>query len=127
MKLRIGNKRYDTETARLVGGWSNDRPTSDFRYRTEELYLKHTGEFFLYGEGGAATMFADVCDDDSTCFGWCITPVSRAKSRIWARHHLSEEEYVSIFGEKARASYGKREYECYMPEEVWFMRSALLT
>ena len=120
MKIRINNKRYDTEAARLMGRWSNDRSTSDFRYRTEELYLKRTGEFVLYGEGGAATMFADVCDDDSTCFGWYIAPVSYGKARIWARHHLSEEEYVSIFGEKARASYGKREYEYYMPEEVWF-------
>lgn len=127
MKTRMNGKTYNTDTARRVGRWSNDLPTGDFKHRTEELYLKRTGEFFLYGEGGAATMFADVCDDDSTCFGWCITPVSRAKARIWARHHLSEEEYVSIFGEKARASYGKREHECYMPEEVWFMRSALLT
>lgn len=120
MKAKISGKTYNTETARCVGAWCNNRSTSDFYYRSEELFLKRTGEFFLYGEGGAATMFADVCDDDSTCFGQYIHPVSRGKARIWARHHLSEEEYVSIFGEAARASYEKREYEDYMAEEIWF-------
>lgn len=120
MKEIINGKTYNTETARRMGTWFNNRSTSDFHYRLEELYLKRTGEFFLYGEGGAATMFADVCDDDSTCFGCYIHPVSRGKARIWARHHLSEDEYVAIFGEKARASYEKREYEYYMPEEIWF-------
>lgn len=120
MKARINNKRYDTKTARRVGRWSNDLPTSDFKYRTEELYLKRTGEFFLYGEGGAATIFADCNEDDSTSFGWYIHPVSRGKARIWARHRLSEDEYVAIFGDEAHASYQKRETEEYDSISIWF-------
>ena len=120
MKTRMNGKTYNTDTARRVGRWSNDLPTGDFKHRTEELYLKRTGEFFLYGEGGAATMFADCGEDDSTSFGRHIRPVSRGKARIWARHHLSEDEYVAIFGEEARASYQKRETEECDMLSIWF-------
>ncbi len=48
MKKIINGKRYDTETAKLIGsdGYSNP---SDFNYWSEDLYQKKTGEFFLYG------------------------------------------------------------------------------
>jgi len=54
MKKIINGKRYDTETAQLIGSASYSNRT-DFRFWSEELYRKKTGEFFLYGEGGPAS------------------------------------------------------------------------
>ena len=57
MKKVINGKRYDTDTATLMGSdsFSNSR---DFRHWIEELYRKNNGEYFLYGKGGAMTKYA---------------------------------------------------------------------
>ena len=55
MKKIINGRKYDTETAKEIGYWSNGYPCSDFNHCEETLYLKKTGEYFLYGEGGALT------------------------------------------------------------------------
>lgn len=62
MKKIINGRKYDTETAKEIGYWSNGYPCSDFNHCEETLYLKKTGEYFLYGEGGALTEYArSVC------------------------------------------------------------------
>ena len=53
MRKNIDRKMYDTETAELLASSSNGYGHGDFRYMEEQLYRKKTGEFFLYGEGGA--------------------------------------------------------------------------
>ena len=45
----INGKKYNTDTAKMVGDYDNNQPTNDFYYFAEELYRKKTGEFFLYG------------------------------------------------------------------------------
>lgn len=44
---------YNTESATTVAEWCNNLPRSEFDYCEETLYRKRTGEYFLYGEGGA--------------------------------------------------------------------------
>ena len=53
MKKIINHKMYNTETAERLASSSNGYGYDDFRYMEEQLYRKKTGEFFLYGEGGA--------------------------------------------------------------------------
>lgn len=56
MKKIINGKKYDTETAREVAckAWGY---YGDLNFVFETLYKKKTGEFFLYGEGGANTSY----------------------------------------------------------------------
>lgn len=80
MSKIINGKKYDTETAALVGEWNNGLYTNDIYYQSEDLYLKKTGEFFLYR--------------------WLnnYVPLSLAEAQDWAERHLTGEEYEKLFG-----------------------------
>lgn len=96
MKKYINNKQYNTETAKPVGRWDNGYPWNDFNHCREELFKKKTGEYFLYGQGGAFTAYRDY-DGDMTCSGEDITPFSYKQARQWAEEHLTSDEYESEF------------------------------
>lgn len=99
MKKIISGKIYDTETAELVGSWSNAGSWRDFSHIEEELYRKRTGEFFLHGEGGPMTQYARATGQNSWSGGERIMPTSFAEAREWAEKHLDGDEYEKIFGE----------------------------
>lgn len=98
MKKIINGKVYDTEKAECVGDWCNGYSTSDFNYCSETLYRKKTGEFFLYGEGGARTVYAQS-RGNMVCGGMKIIPLTYEKAQKWAEEKLDGEEYEKIFGE----------------------------
>lgn len=98
MKKIINNKLYDTDTARELGSWDNGRYGSDFGALSETLYRKKTGEFFLLGEGGAATKYAQAVGQNNWTGGARIMPLSYAEARDWAEEHLSADAYQDIFG-----------------------------
>ena len=97
MKKIINRKMYDTETAKCVGSFSYGS-CRDFDHYAEELYRKKTGEYFLYGEGGAASKYARGVDQNSTSGGWEITPLSEERAMDWAEKYLDADEYEAIFG-----------------------------
>jgi hypothetical protein len=98
MKKIIDGKRYDTETAKLVGSYDNGLPGNDLYYHKEELYQKRTGEFFMYGVGGAASSYSSW---DGNCRrpGERIIPLTFPEAQKWAEKHLEVEDYENIFGE----------------------------
>ena len=100
MKKIINGKKYDTETATKLGTYWNGYGTSDFHYLDEALYQKKTGEFFLFGDGGAMTKYAER-DGDGYSGGTKIIPVSEEEARDWAERHLSADKFEDIFGEVA--------------------------
>lgn len=97
MRQIINHKMYDTETAKYVGDYSNALGRGDFRYEKEELYLKKTGEFFLAGEGGPLTKYAE-----DTGFGmdsgYGIIPLDEDEARDWVEQHMSPSSYIELFG-----------------------------
>lgn len=97
MKKIINGKRYDTETAKLVGEASNSNRT-DFRYWSEELYQKITGEFFLYGVGGAASKYNRAVGQNEWTGGEEIRPLNLKEAQEWAEKYLDGDEYEEIFG-----------------------------
>ena len=99
MKKIIDGKKYDTETAREVGYWSNNRSYSDFSYCSETLYQKRTGEFFLFGDGGAMSRYAESCGQNEWTGGSHIEPLTYKAAQKWAEEHLDADEYEAIFGE----------------------------
>jgi hypothetical protein len=94
----VNNKRYNTETAKRLAAWDNGVLCNDFDYRAETLYRKKNLEYFIHGEGGAATEYAER-DGYNTMAGECIIPATEEQARAWAHEHLNGDDYDRIFGE----------------------------
>ncbi len=99
MKQIIKGKLYNTVTARQVGYYSNNRPNNDFSHVDEYLYLKKTGEYFIYGVGGQDSKYAVSQGQNSWSGGERIVPMTVQNVKEWAEKHLSAEEYEAEFGE----------------------------
>ena len=98
MKKIINGRKYDTETAKEIGYWSNGYPCSDFNHCEETLYLKKTGEYFLYGEGGALSNYSKIVFGGTTG-GSDIIPMNEDRAKIWAEKYLRCEAYEALFGD----------------------------
>ena len=94
----INGKKYSTQTAKELGYNCHGSP-SDFSYYREALYLKRTGEFFLHGQGNAASKYSVSVGNNSRCGGAEIVPMTIDEAKAWAESNLSAEEYEAIFGE----------------------------
>lgn len=97
MKKILNGKLYNTDTAKLIGGYSYGTPR-DFKYIAEDLYKKKTGEFFIAGEGGAMTEYFRQTGQNSYSGGEDIFPLTEKEAREWAEEHLTAEEYIEAFG-----------------------------
>lgn len=98
MKKIISNKVYDTDKAKFIGCDSYSHP-GDFNYWSESLYQKKTGEFFLYGEGGAATKYSVEISNNEWRGGAKIIPMSYDAAKAWTEEHLDADQYIETFGE----------------------------
>lgn len=98
MKKIINGRKYDTETAKEVGFYSNGYPHGDFNWCQQTLYRKRNGEYFLHGEGGALTIYAKNIQNGTTG-GSRIVPMSEDEAKEWTENYLSCDEYEKIFGE----------------------------
>ena len=97
MEKIINGKFYSTETAKAMGSYDNGLGIRDFNALEETLYRKKTGEFFLYGKGGANTQYAESMGNGRTS-GEDIIPLTEEGAREWAEAHLTVKEYIAIFG-----------------------------
>lgn len=97
MKKIIDGKVYDTDTARFIGKWSNGCYGGDYNYVYEELYCKRTGEYFLYGEGGAGTVYSEMVGSNSWSSGEDIELLTYNEAREWAEEHLTADDYLDEF------------------------------
>ena len=98
MKQIINGKLYNTDTAKEIGYYQYG-DGGDFNYLYEALYKKRTGEFFLYGCGGANTCYGVECGNRCRSGGEEIIPYSEAGARKWAEKYLSADTYIETFGE----------------------------
>jgi hypothetical protein len=58
MKQLIDRKLYDTDEAEQIAKYAPNTDRDDFRYVIETLYRTSDEEYFVHGEGGAATTYA---------------------------------------------------------------------
>ncbi len=99
MKKIINGKVYDTKTAQEMARYSTGGSWNDFRHYEETLYRKKTGEYFLFGEGGPMTQYAERVELNSWGSGSRIMPMTYQEATAWAEEHLDGDEYEEIFGE----------------------------
>jgi hypothetical protein len=98
MKKLIDGKRYNTETATLLGEGSGGGFANDFHYFSEGLYQTAKGAYFLAGRGNAASKYGKPCGDGSSrTSGDGIFPLSLADAYTWAEQHLSAEAVEDLF------------------------------
>ena len=97
MKKIINGKKYDTETAKEVAcnTWGY---YGDLNFVAETLYKKKTGEYFLYAEGGANTIYATQCGCNSWGSGWRITPLTENTAKKWGEENMDGDTYENVFG-----------------------------
>lgn len=99
MKKIINGKLYNTETAKVLGYWDNDLSIRDFNFCSEKLFLKKTGEYFLFGNGGANSKYSRSCGQNEWCGDSKIIPLTESEARDWSETHLNADEYIEIWGE----------------------------
>lgn len=97
MRKVIKGKLYDTETARPVTDWSQGF-VSDFGYVSETLYRKRTGEYFLHGEGGPMSKYAQSCGQNQWIGGESIVPLTYDEAKAWTESHADADIYEAEFG-----------------------------
>lgn len=98
MKKIIGGKMYNTDTATQIGGYTYLYP-GQLAYESQTLYQKSTGEYFLHGEGGAASQYARPTEDGNMTGGWDIEPMATEEAKHWAEEHLDADTYIATFGD----------------------------
>lgn len=93
----IANKVYDTDTAKALGNWQRGF-SSEKGYISETLYMKKTGEYFLHGEGGPRSRYAQRVAPNTWGYGERIIPISEEEAHSWAENHLTSASYDLVFG-----------------------------
>jgi len=98
MKKVIDGKMYNTETAQEIGTKSSDEGKNDFHYFDEALYKTPRGRFFLAGEGGAMTKYAQSCGGNAYCGGSGIIPLTETEALSWAESSdMDADEIAEMF------------------------------
>lgn len=97
MKKIISGKLYNTDTARQIGSWDSNI-TDRLYWVNETLYQKQRGEFFLHGEGGPGSKYAEPSGQGSWSSGEKIIPLSYDAAQEWAEEYLDANAYQAAFG-----------------------------
>lgn len=102
MKKIIEGKIYNTETAILLGEYSNGLSHSDARFLEEAVYVTKKGAYFLYGAGGVMTKYMERAGNTS----WgtsTITVLTKEEAYKWLEKHnkwqVIEERFSSYIEE----------------------------
>ena len=103
MKKIINGKLYDTETAKEIGHKTHGEGPRDFRYYSETMYRKRTGEYFLHGEGGPMSRYAVTVGQNQWSGGEKIIPLDYKAATEWAEENLDADDYQSEFGAVSEA------------------------
>lgn len=82
----INGKQYDTEKAEKIASFWNGCGTNDFKNVEENLYKTKKGAYFIAGEGGAMSKYAESLANGMWSEGSHITPVNKEKAAEWCEN-----------------------------------------
>lgn len=96
MKKIINGLRYDSDKAIEIGHYDNigreASSISDFRWWEATLYrTPRSGRYFLVGEGGAMSRFAQSAGQNSWRGGSDLIPMSKEEALEWSERYLDHE------------------------------------
>lgn len=84
-------RRYNTNTARLIGTHSSGLPTDNPHYYTVSLYRQKDGEYFMVGEGGPESQYGREGKDGGMLSGRRSFSVPEAEARKWMEKYGGKE------------------------------------
>ena len=114
----INGARYNTETAKELGSYSNTYNDRDLNYYAETLYLTKAGKYFLHGEGNAMSQYAECYGANSWGWGAKIIPMTEAEAQQWASEHLDADECDAIWGKEDEPKVGSTPITAILPEDL---------
>jgi hypothetical protein len=105
MKKIINGKRFDSHNAITIGHYDNighgASSMSDFHWWEATLYrTQRSGQYFLAGEGGALSRFAQSAGQNSWTGGEDLVPMTKAEAMEWAERYLDAETVEEYFGDE---------------------------
>lgn len=89
----IGKKAYDTDDAEQIARHAPNTDRRRYNYLIETLYQDADGEYFLHGEGGAASKYAKPSGDGTTS-GEEIQPMTDEEAMQWCEDQNIDGEVV---------------------------------
>lgn len=95
----INRKKYDTKKSTLLGRWSNGLGGSNHRWCVEELYKTPNGNYFIFGDGGPASPWAEHLESGGRIEGSDIRALTKDEAYEWAENKLDEDETELLFPE----------------------------
>jgi hypothetical protein len=100
MKAIINGKRFDTATATLIGDASYPGSQTDFQWWRAGLYkTPRSGQFFLAGQGGPMTRWAQPIGNQGMTGGEGVVPMTLEEARDWAERYLTIAEVEAAFSD----------------------------
>lgn len=94
MQRVINRKLYDTESAEKIVTYAPNTDRGDFNYLVETLYKTSDGEYFLHGEGGAATRWAEPIPGGGKTSGASIETFSEEEAVDWCENREVNGEII---------------------------------
>jgi len=91
MRKVIEGKLYNTETAEMVATDSYSH-YGDRGYWSQEIYRTKRGNWFLCGEGGAMSKYAQAIGQNEVGGGSAIIPLTEGEALAWLEDHTEDSE-----------------------------------
>ncbi len=86
MKQIINGKSYNTETADFIAEWDNGYYGGDFHRCSENLYQTKKGQYFIHGNGGAMSSYAQS-SGNMVVGGERIRLITKEEALKWCENH----------------------------------------
>ena len=93
MKKIIDGKRYDTETASLIGDWEFSE-LNDSHHVYEALYRTPNGAYFLWYQGGPASRYRVPGGSNTTSGSSGIHLMDAGEALAWCESHDVDAETI---------------------------------
>ena len=97
MKSIIEGKRYNTDTATIIGSAGYGGSRRDFEHWEADLYVTKSGRYFLAGSGGPMSQYSKSIGQNQWSGSERIDPLSVEDAFAWAQRHLSAEKVQEYF------------------------------
>ena len=93
-KYVIEGKLFDTDDAELVHDWENGEAYGDLNYLNETLYCTPQKSFFVVGDGGARTLYAQPNGANSFTGGTGAAVLTADEALEWLQNHDADADTI---------------------------------